>query len=164
MGDFEFRINVDGKEVIDDVREAIEDGARNGAAEARQQMEDVAKQKIRSNAAIFTGELISSFTKGSGTSPDGELIVWLENDSDHAAPVEYGAEYDEEGPPLRALLPWVYAHLEGDPVQNAFWLQEKIKEEGIDALGFMAAAEDYARANADDDVRRYIELELRSQT
>lgn len=164
MGDLEFRIDVDGKETVDDIRDAIEDGVRQGATEARAEMEERAKSVLRRNAAIFTGELISSFTKGQSTSPDGDLVVWLENDSEHAAPVEYGAEYDEEGPPLRALLPWVYVHLEGDPIQNAFWLQEKIKEEGIDALGFMQEAEDYAMRHADEDIRRHIELELRTQT
>lgn len=162
MTGLEVNVEVSGEEVLSDVRDAIRDGMKEAGDELSLAMEDEAKRVIRRNAAIFSGTLISSFTKRNV--PEGkDYIVELSNDAENAWPIEVGAEYDEEGPPVRALIPWVQVHFDGDPIQNAFWLQEKIKEEGIDGIGFMQEAEDWADSNADQVVRDQIELELRSE-
>lgn len=50
-----------------------------------------------------------------------------------------------------------------DPVvrELAFWLQEKIYEEGIEGVGYMAAARVWARANAAEVVADEISKEFR---
>lgn len=45
-------------------------------------------------------------------------------------------------------------------VRKAFWLQQHIKEHGIDAVRFMKAAEMWAEANADKTVAEYINIHL----
>jgi hypothetical protein len=46
-----------------------------------------------------------------------------------------------------------------DDVYKAFWLQEHIKEQGIDGIGYMAAARAYLEKNGNDTTRR----EMKSQ-
>lgn len=199
MGDIEFDIDVRGaRRVIDDIDDAIEDGMKYGAGQASEEAKQVAKQRIRNVGAIFSGDLVSSFDisyKRQGNT----LTVRLENESDHAAPIEYGAEYTGRGPPVVALIPWVRARMSGftipederdslpDPVEvdedfevpepdgsytdirnvaeegtieRAFWLQEHIKENGIDAVRYMERAEQWADENAADTVADAIEAQL----
>ncbi|ELY47306.1 hypothetical protein [Natronorubrum sulfidifaciens] len=52
-----------------------------------------------------------------------------------------------------------------DPVllDRAFRLQEKIKREGLDGIGYMDAAHYYMRNSADSTVSKHIEKSLRSE-
>ena len=45
-------------------------------------------------------------------------------------------------------------------VQAAFWLQEHIKETGLDGIGFMMAARNRLRAHGEDTAEQTIEGEM----
>ncbi|ELY49895.1 hypothetical protein DV706_14165 [Natronorubrum bangense] len=53
--------------------------------------------------------------------------------------------------------------LDPELVDRAFKLQEKIKREGLQGIGYMEAAHFYMERNAADTVSKHIEKELRSQ-
>lgn len=186
------------RRVTDNIEEAIEDGIEYGAGEVSQEAKEIAQERIRSVGAIFTGDLITQFNidyQKKGNS----LWVSLNNKSDHAAPIEYGAEYTEKGPPLAPLIPWVEAKMIGftvpeddlddlpdppeveedtsvpepdgsftdltnvvddDTLDKAFWLQQHIKEEGIDAVGYMRMAEQWVDDNAADTIEDAIMAQL----
>lgn len=200
MGDIEFDINVDNKRVANDIKDDIESGARKGAFAATAEAQEAAETRIREVGAIFSGELIQSFDI-SYRRRGGMLWVRLENNAEHAAPIEYGADYTDRGPPVAALIPWVRTKMMGfqvpqedendlpDPenvdedltvpepdgsytdlakvvapetLKRAFWLQQHIKEQGIDAVRYMQHAKAWAEAHADEEVADYISQELRS--
>lgn len=196
-----FRTDVKGAgHAIRQIEDAIKDGIAEGSAETGVEAEQVAKQRIRKVGAIFTGDLLNSFDIDI-RKQGGNLVVRLTNDSDHAGPIEYGAEYTERGPPVVALIPWVRAKMTGfqipegdredlpDPetvdadfeipepdgsitdlrnvvdsetLDRAFWLQQHIKEEGIDAVRYMERAERYVKENAADNVAEAISMELKT--
>lgn len=104
--------NIDNTDVIDDVENAIERGMQRATEEIGDASVNVAKQRIREEGAIWTGDLLESFEIDYETSGDS-LRVTIENTSDHASPLEYGAEYQERGPPVVALIPWVVTHMSG---------------------------------------------------
>jgi len=201
MGDLNAQISIQNENVVSQIEDAIVDGIEKSIDQRRstsvpKQAEKVAKKRIREAGAVFTEDLVESFEidykRTSNT-----WHVTLENTSDHAAPIEYGAEFGEEGPPVAALLPWVIVKMRGfdvpessydlpEPdtirdesdsiaygpdvtalapdwaVEKAFWLQQHIKEEGIDALRYMAEAEAWADANAGETVAAFITDELNS--
>lgn len=181
-------IDVDLNGVTRDIRRGIKDGIRDSDDDLYEEGTDVAKAKLRQEGAVWKGELINSFTFDS----DGNgnvRVVKIKNNAEHAAPMEFGAEYEDRGPPIDSLLPWVQDKLsnwkvsekwislaeehldipEGKFAQNkklygkAFWLQQKIKQQGLDAREFMEAMEDYLRQNADDIVGDEIDKSLRSR-
>lgn len=197
------RLRVRGVDrVVDSIKDAIEDGARVGAVETVQNAEYVAKGRIIEAGAIFEGDLLGSFEIEYRES-NGRFYGVLKNTSDHAAPIEFGAEYNEKGPPLGALIPWVRAKMTGftvpddevtnmpDPddldtevevtqgnyhasvdiqefadretIERAFWLQQHIKENGIDALRYMRAADEYLKNRSSDDVADAIWTSLKSR-
>jgi hypothetical protein len=115
-----FSTSVQGADsVVDEIEKDIEDGIEKSVGKRSsdltsidQQVKMVAKERIRDVGAVWTGDLVSSFDVdhfGTGDS----IVVTIENTSDHAAPIEYGAEYDEEGPPVAALIPWVMTKMSG---------------------------------------------------
>lgn len=199
MSKIRFNISVNDGQIADEIQQRITDGIRDSARSTEgslpDQIEDVAQHRIRGNGAIFKGELSGSFVASWSSSPKG-VHIKVENESDHAAPVEYGAEYTEKGPPVVALIPWVRAKMRGfsipdddisdlpepDVIRNeaeapnygpdilsqvedrtlerAFWLQQHIKEEGIDALRYMKAAEAWAEESADKTVAGFITARL----
>jgi len=200
MGNLDVSVSVQDGNIVDQIEDAIVDGIEKAADKRRKhgiatQAEEVAKKRIREAGAVFTEELIESF-EIDHTRTGGTWHVTLENTSDHAAPIEYGAEYGEEGPPVAALIPWVVVKMQGfdipesdyndipEPdvirnesssieygpdvnalapdwvVEKAFWLQQHIKEEGIDALRYMAEAEAWTEANAGETVAAFITDEL----
>lgn len=180
------------------IKDGIENGAAQGAAVVGEETEEVAKGRIRSVGAIFSGDLIASFDIDIQKRGRNRLRVRIENESDHAAPIEYGAEYTDDGPPVAALIPWVEAKMSGftipdddfqrpspeeldenleipepdgtvtylidavddDTLDRAFWLQEHIKDNGIDAVRYMKAAEEWAEESADDTVADAISANL----
>lgn len=200
MSDIEFVTQVVGADkAINDIRDAIDKGIRDsarGRTGLGNQIEERAKATIQEEGAIFTGELINSFNYRY-VRVSGKLILRVWNDSDHAAPIEYGAEYTTKGPPVAALIPWVEAKMQGftlppdfdfspstdlneedrmletpdgmvdvtdvaseTVVSKAFWLQQHIKENGIDAIGFMKDAERWAEENGADTVAAFIQRRL----
>lgn len=198
MADITIDIDVLNKRVDESIEDAITSGMREGGQQVASEAEEVAQQRIRDVGAVFTGNLVESFEidlKKRGNN----IIVTLENTSDHAAPIEYGAEYTERGPPVAALIPWVKLKMRGytvpedevadlpDPqdvdedtsipqadgpaldlttvfdeeiVQKAFWLQQHIKEEGLDAVRFMKRAEEKVEDDGADTVADAITAEL----
>lgn len=200
MVDIGINIDVVNKQVTDEIGDAIDEGIRKGAVAVADEAGDVARNRIRSVGAIFTGDLVSSF-EIEVEKRRNRLRVKLKNTSDHAAPIEYGAEYTDEGPPVAALIPWVELKMRGfsvpddeitnlpepdevdedttipepdgpdvdlldvadeDTIQKAFWLQQHIKETGIDAVRYMKAAEEYVERRGSDSLAGYIERELRA--
>lgn len=179
-------VDVDLNGVTSDIEDAIEDGIRNSDSELYEEGTDVAKSKLRQEGAVWSGELISSFTFD--TDATGKVrLVEIKNTSDHAAPIEEGAEYEDRGPPIDNLIPWVQDNLSDWQVGDywiyrakqsldlhssqfqahkelyakAFWLQQKIKRQGLEPRRFMEAMEDYLEQNADDIVSDEIDKELR---
>lgn len=200
MSKLHVNTSVEGIDVVDDVEDAIEDGIEAGGRSAGQETREAARSKIWSSGAFWTGELLDSFDLRYAKRGD-TLTVILENDAEHAAPIEHGAQYTNRGPPISALIPWVRSHLAGytlppsdreslpEPdempdeevqvedmagetidlrqfvdrkvLRQAFWLQEHIKEEGIDAVHFMEHAEEWAADSADREVAEYISASLK---
>jgi hypothetical protein len=198
MADIKIDIDVLNKRVDESIEDAVTSGMREGGQQAASEAEEVAQQRIRNVGAVFTGDLIESFEidlKKRGNN----IIVTLENTSDHAAPIEYGAEYTDRGPPVAALIPWVKLKMTGysvpesevadlpepqdveedtsipqangpavdlttvfdeEIVQKAFWLQQHIKEEGLDAVRFMKRAEEKVEDDAAETVADAITAEL----
>lgn len=197
MPEIKIDIDITNKNVGRELKDAIEEGIKSasGARSANgltDYMEKEAQAKLQREGAIWTGELHDSF----GTrylKKNGGLVVVLYNDADHAAPIEYGAEYGEKGPPVEALIPWVMTHLDSwsipkdyEPslpnpddlaedredvdqgllrlreavddgiVEKAFWLQDKIRRSGIDAVRFMREAEVWAEKNGSRLVAQHI--------
>lgn len=200
MSDIDIRIDVMNKRVGESIGDDIDVGIRKGGVALADEAGDVAKNRIRSVGAIFTGDLIGSFEIDIEKRGD-TLRVKLKNTSDHAAPIEYGAEYTDEGPPVAALIPWVESKMRGfsvpddeisglpepedvdedttipEPdgtevdlldvaergtIQKAFWLQQHIKETGIDAVRYMRAAEEYVKRDGADSLAGYISREIRT--
>lgn len=199
MSKLRLRFNVTGEDVVDDIKDAIEHGVAMSAQPVADDIEDVAQQRIREAGAIWRGVLIESFEFRVEKRGD-TLRVVVFNHADQAAPIEFGAEYEEKGPPLAPLIPWVKTKMQGFQIDNsdlqpfesaediraraeveyegesfsmdlarytdretlekAFWLQQHIKEEGIDAVRYMTAAEQYAEQKAQLTVADYISRSL----
>lgn len=198
--DITIEINGPDSGVAQDIKDAIEDGIKKAADERGPQgiatrAELVARIRIADKGRIWTGELLEGFTIKHRRSGD-TVVTILENEADHAPPIEYGAEYDEKGPPVVALLPWVAVNMRGfevpeewvpgyrtpdledetievdgqtapvtslfddETIERAFWLQEKLYEDGIDGIGFMQRARRWTEQNADQVTRDFIEQEL----
>lgn len=105
------RVDVRDGQIADKLREAIERGVKKGAGATSQdgigdQMEEAAQFKLRTENKIWTGELISSF-KTQYSPTGGSLTITFENTADHAAPIEYGADYGSRGPPLIPIAAWI---------------------------------------------------------
>ena len=111
MSDIDIDIEVEG---IQKVGELLEDGIKEGAQKSLDSLLDVgkdsAKNIISANDLVWTGELYGSINKESSFS-DGSYSGTVSADSPHAAPIEFGAEYTTEGPPVSALIPWVKVKL-----------------------------------------------------
>lgn len=108
--------SVINENAVDSIEDAIWDaihqasGRMSGQQGISDDMEDAAQRKIVSADAIWTGELLESF-EASYQKRGDTLRIRLENDSDHARPINFGAEYGSKGPPVAALIPWVAAHM-----------------------------------------------------
>lgn len=48
-------------------------------------------------------------------------------------------------------------------VDQAFWLQKKIKEEGLRGIGYMEAAQKYQQKNAADTTQKWVNFSLRNK-
>lgn len=128
MGDIEIEFDVvAGKRTPRDIKDAIELGVRSALPKIAKSAITVSKAKVKQEGAIFTGELYESFRWGVFERNDKiRLKIW--NDADHAAAIEVGAEYGDEGPPVEKLIPWVRAKL-------SHW---KIEEGGLIAAPWQA--------------------------
>lgn len=180
MSDIRFTVNVTNDDIITDVRDAITDGINdatgkrspNGISDA---MENIAEERIISTNSVWRGELLDSFSTQHARAGGG-WIIDFENDADHAPAINYGADYDEKGPPVESLIPWVQTNMPAHPVTgeftdpgpdgeglpenlqqydpavvaNAFWLQQQIKRRGIRGIHFMDAAEEWAEDAGDN--------------
>jgi hypothetical protein len=201
MSELTIGIDLQNDDIAEEIRDNIVDGIEAATDKHAkedglgEQVKEAAATNIRQARAVWTGELLAGF-EIDHDSAAGVWRVTVENTAEHAAPIEYGAEYGEEGPPVAALIPWVEAHrtgfdpptdeLDGIPeperireqsadvsygpdvfelaepeiVRRAFWLQQHIKENGIDAIHYMARAEREVLSNADEKVAAYISARL----
>lgn len=200
MSKLRIGVSVDDGDLVDELESAIKDGIKEGLQSTGEEMESVSSNRIKSVGAIFSGDLLSSFSTELSKTERG-FQVKLINDSDHAAPIEYGATYTKDkGPPINALIPWVAAKMnaftipEGesipDPeemdvdrnltldtgetidvfalappgvIKKAYWLNKRIKEEGIDPVRYMEMAEEYASKSASSNIADTIDAELSSR-
>jgi len=202
------KINIEldtlNKRVADDIERGIKSGIRKGSGATSRtglsdQMEEVAQHKLRTENKVWTGQLISSF-KATHKSTMGmkSFTIVFTNTADHAAPIEYGADYNEKGPPLIPLAVWLMTggadypppsdppdeetirdRLDGeeligpqgeeiDPldefpkaiIDQAFNIQDHIREHGIDPVRFMESAEQYAENAGAHTLADAIEAEL----
>lgn len=179
-------VDVDLNGVPQKIEQAIKRGIRESADEISDQGTDVAKNKILEEGAVWKGELWSSF-EWDDRKAGKKRIVNIKNVSEHAAPMEFGAEYEDKAPPIRKLLPWVQTELSGWKVSDywvykaqqslsmplsefmankqlyakAFWLQQHIKREGLEARRFMEAMEDYLWRHSDEIVGGEIDKALK---
>lgn len=117
MSKLRIRLHVLNKDVANDIEDAIDRGIKVAVGDISQRDIEVAQARIRHEEAIFSGELMESFTwfvrrRGKRTT------LYVENTSDHAEPIEIGAQYTNRGPPVEALIPWVEAKLKGWVVEN----------------------------------------------
>lgn len=115
MGRLNIDISVRNKDVSDDIEEAIRSGIKNSigtgsASGIGDDMEMVARLKIREEGAVWTEQLLNSF-RYTATRRGDDYVLVFQNTAEHAAPVNDGADYGDEGPPLANLIPWVRAHL-----------------------------------------------------
>jgi hypothetical protein len=187
MAKLNIDVNVDENGIAKRVEEAIEDGVENAAEDISEQSTHVAKTEIVEEGAVWRGDLLASFEDDVKKQGD-DVILKIQNISEHAEPVENGAEYSNKKPPIQELLPWVrdklnhmrfddpewvmsiasYFRNRGDfsgwgdsEIARAYWLQQKIYQEGLDPVKFMEAAEEWVRRHGDQVVKNNIEKELR---
>lgn len=202
MGDIEIKVGTVGvQNFAQQLTDAIEDGIRDAAPVIAEELESTAKVRLINAGAVWRGVLLGSFeTRITKTGKTWHVVV--QNDADQARPLEFGATYEGEGPPLAPLIPWVRTKMvgfqldkedrrhipdadeiaeqakieyDGETIsvdlinyvdeavlEKAFWLQQHIKENGIDAIRFMKAAEEHAEQTADDTVADFIQARLLS--
>lgn len=122
MGKINVKLNL-STDSVDDLEKAIKDGIRRGSGRTRMtglsdEMESVAKARIEAEDAIWTGELMESFE---ADFHDGRKVlrIRLKNTADHAEHIEYGAQYTDRGPPVAALIPWVYTNMVGVEINDS---------------------------------------------
>lgn len=122
MSNLNARVTVKGEDVVDDIGDAIEKGIIKAAKDSGQnsiarKMERRAKDRIRGKGKIWTGELLESFETEVVKKKSGATLI-LRNNAEHALPVDIGAEYGAEGPPLHKLIPWVEAKMAGYRIES----------------------------------------------
>lgn len=98
-----FNVSVDDGDVPDRIKRSIEKGMRDASWHIVERGEDVATDRIVQRDAIWQWDLIGSFRTNTKKDPRGRIAV-LANTSDHAAPIEHGAQYGARGPPLAPLI------------------------------------------------------------
>lgn len=147
-----FRTEISGKRIDEEIKDKIESGIEDATNEEKSnsipdQAVDVAKARIDTAGAVFRGDLIDSFTV-SRAKADDQWVVKIENTSDHAAPIEYGATYGAEGPPVAALIPWVKAKMSGfsvpDGDSESLPEADRIREQVDDEVNYGLDAEQLA--------------------
>lgn len=118
------RIDVDvkGKDIASEIERRIEDGIGDSVSTRRpdslgRQMARAARQHIQAEGKVWTTELIRAFEITTEDQGDTTTLV-LRNEAGHAAAIDTGATYGEEGPPLHRLIPWVKAKLQGYKVRD----------------------------------------------
>lgn len=188
MSNIKFSVDVENGSVGRKIRRRIEDGIDNAASEINDEMRSVAKGKIKTENAVFRGELLAGFVNSKVTFGDS-TVASLRNLSDHAAYQDRGVsgtqrsrktpyKYRNKKPPIASLIPWVEQNLTGafwpdnldrsgagdlnsETRDLAFWLQDKIFREGIEGIHFMKDARLWAEKNAADVTAKNISKELR---
>lgn len=111
MSNLRIRIRVTGiDDVTDDIEDAIKQGIQDGGGEIIDHSQKIAKTHIREKA-YWTGELLQSWLKEESAGRMQTYHGMLENTAPHAAPIEHGASYGAEGPPIEELIPWVRSEM-----------------------------------------------------
>lgn len=113
---------------------------------------------------MWTRELLNSWvpyqTESVGGSA-GVILMGFQNFADHAAVVDEGAVYTDKAPPKDALMPYVKANFPSSPSMDhddwAFWLQEKIFQNGIEGIHYT----DYAHREMEAKANRIIKRNAR---
>lgn len=184
MGKIDVDVDLNG--VPGKIERAVEDGVKDSDTELYDQGTDAAKAKLRQEGAVWKGELINSFTFDTDNKGNVTLVK-IKNIADHAVPMEDGAEYGKEGPPIDSLLPWAQDKLSNWQVSEkwvslaeeyldipaaefqsnkklyakTFWLQQKIKHQGLEGRKFMEAMDNFLELYGDDIVGHEIDKQIR---
>jgi len=122
MGDLEIDVTVRNKDVVDDIEDSIEDGIENALKPSRpdslgKRMERAMQEYLRQRGKVWTTELVNSFDI-SFEVRNGIWVMLVQNDAEHAAPMDTGARYGAKGPPLAKLIPWVQQKMRGYRVEG----------------------------------------------
>lgn len=124
MGDIDIDIEVDELSV-EKVEEKLENSLREGAKTTRDNLLSIgqthARNVITRRDAVWRGQLLDSISTKKLPSNQYQISGKVYTTSDHARPVEEGAEYTDEGPNIENLIPWVkdhYSFLGGFDAQN----------------------------------------------
>lgn len=134
-----FKISVSGEDVADEIRRRIHDGIKEGAEEINTGIERTAQARIRNENAVWTEELLRSFTDAR-VKIGNRTVAEVTNVSDHASPQEHGVSgtrvlrdtphrYRSKRPPLSALLPWVIDNL----YLSGFWPDDLGEKPDVDS-------------------------------
>lgn len=136
---------------------------------------DRAKEQIRDEEAIWTGELVESFV---AHQKDVQFRYVIRNTSDHAGPVDQGVrgtrggpqdteyEYTNKLPPFGPLLLWVRGHWYifaddyPDAETAAGALQRHIYREGLEGVHFTEVMLKYLRTEAPRELERLAQAHL----
>lgn len=117
MGNIEIDLDVQNKDIGEDIADAIHGGIEEAISERQtksvgHEMRRSMEARIKQNGRVFTGELVDSFELITERRGDQHVLI-VRNDAGHAAAIDQGAEYGAEGPPLHRLIPWVQTKLKG---------------------------------------------------
>ena len=122
MSDLEIELDVQNKDVVDDIEDKIENGIESALKPSRpdslgKKMERAMKEYLRQRGKVWTTELVNSFDISFDVR-HGIWVMLVQNDAEHAAPMNTGARYGAKGPPLAELIPWVQAKMRGYRVEG----------------------------------------------
>jgi hypothetical protein len=107
-------IDVNGVErTLKEIERKLRRGGRKGVKDTIDQGKNRAQDVIRTHDRIFNYEVYHGFITHVHDNNDDRVRGTIGNKADHAEAVDEGATYDEEGPPIEALMPWVMRKLRG---------------------------------------------------
>lgn len=117
MGKIQVNIDVQDNDVADRIEKRISDGISESAKERNEDslgriIKEAARTHIKRHGRVWTTKLLNSF-EISSEEQSGNLVLVVSNSAGHAAAIDTGAEYGDEGPPLHRLIPWVQQKMRG---------------------------------------------------
>lgn len=191
MGNFDISIDVDTHGIENRIQRAIAGGVKDAARDLDSDLQDKAERKIIQANAIWRENLISSFESEIIRRPDGlwiklrnisdhagpvedgavytdrgppvhALLPWVrENLHGFEVTGSGGLNAVAKSGNLGAIMHPDFPGYTIGQVDKAFWLQAKIRRDGIVPVGYMAYAANWARANGHEVVSSNVATSLR---
>ncbi|QCC48088.1 HK97 gp10 family phage protein [Halobellus limi] len=122
MSNFDARVSFNNERVMRKVKKKINRGIRDSAAEIADEIVDTAQNRIRAKQAVYTSQLLNSFSYTIKTGSK-KTTIRVVNTAPQAPYQERGVrgvergvgeyQYTSRKPPIDELLPWVQAKLGG---------------------------------------------------